>query len=246
MRYFLTLSYLGTRYSGWQVQPNAPSVQATLESAMSTLLQHPVELTGCGRTDAGVHARNYVAHFDGPEKLPSSFLSGLNSLLPGDIAAWQLRPVHPEAHARYDAFERSYEYHISFRKDPFHAETVWFYPQYRLLDVEKMQGIADLFPRYDSFYPFCKTHSSAEHYRCDLKQARWELRPSEHTLVFFVTANRFLRGMVRLMAGACIRVGTGKLPAEAVKQALDDQTSLKKSLSVPAQGLCLTSVKYPY
>lgn len=246
MRYFLTLSYLGTRYSGWQAQPNASSVQATLEAALSTILRQPVELTGCGRTDAGVHARGYVAHFDAPEKLPPTFLNGLNSLLPDDIAVWDLRPVHPEAHARYDAFERSYEYHISLRKDPFHSKTAWFYPQHQLLDLEKMQHLAGIFLRYNAFYPFCKTHSSATHYNCELKQARWELRPSDHRLVFLVTANRFLRGMVRLMTGACIRVGAGKLPATAIEQALENQTSLKKSLSVPPQGLCLTSVKYPY
>lgn len=246
MRYFLTLSYLGTRYSGWQVQPNAPSVQSMLESALATLLRQQVEVTGCGRTDAGVHARDYVAHFDAADKLPASFLNGLNSLLPDDIAIWGVRPVPPEAHARYDAFERSYEYRISFRKDPFSAKTAWFFPKISRLDFEKMRQAADIFPQYGAFYPFCKTHSGAGHYGCELKSARWEIAPGEHKAVFHVTANRFLRGMVRLMVGACINAGTGQLHVADIRQALDEQSPLKKSLSVPPRGLCLTSVKYPY
>ncbi len=246
MRYFLTLSYLGTHYSGWQVQPNAPSVQATLESALSTILRQQVELTGCGRTDAGVHARNYIAHFDASDKLPNTFLNGLNSLLPTDIAVWDVRPVAPDAHARYDAFERSYEYRIIFRKDPFFANTAWFFPQYRRLDFEKIQEVANFLPLYNAFYPFCKTHSGVDHYRCELKIARWEIDMAEHRMIFYVTANRFLRGMVRLMTGACIQAGLGKLAVADIREALDAQTALKKSLSLPPQGLCLTEAKYPY
>ncbi len=246
MRYFITLSYLGTRYSGWQAQPNAPSVQSTLESALTTVLRQQVEVTGCGRTDAGVHARDYVAHFDAAGKLPATLLNSLNNLLPEDIAIWGVRLLHPEAHARYDAFERSYEYHINFRKDPFSAKTAWFFPQMSRLDIEKMKQAAKLFPLYNAFYPFCKTHSGTDHYDCELKSARWEIIPAEHRAVFHVTANRFLRGMVRLMVGACIHAGTGKLQIADIREALDTQSPLKKNLSVPPQGLCLTAVKYPY
>jgi tRNA pseudouridine38-40 synthase len=246
MRYFLTLAYLGTKYSGWQVQPNAPSVQATLEAALTTILQQKIEVTGCGRTDAGVHARYYVAHFDAKDDLSPQFLNGLNSVLPADIAAHDIRPVAPEAHARYDAFERSYEYHIAFRKDPFAKGLVCFFPQHKHLDLKKMQDVADLLLNYKSFFPFCKTDSGLENFDCELKKTFWEHRPQDFRLIFHITANRFLRGMVRLIVGACLNVGLGKIELEDVKSALDEQKPLKKSLSVPPQGLFLTDVKYPY
>lgn len=246
MRYFLTLSYRGTHYNGWQIQPNAPSVQATLEEALQTLLRQPIGVTGCGRTDAGVHARFYVAHFDAGGELPANFLYRLNSLLPQDIAVYTSLPVSPEAHARYDAFERSYEYHVALRKDPFATDTAWFFPQNSKLDLEKMQAVADLLPQYAAFSPFCKTDSGTEGYACEMKKAFWEYKPSEYRLVFHVTANRFLRGMVRLIVGACMNAGLGKVETGEVKLALDEQMPLKKSLSVPPQGLFLTDVKYPY
>lgn len=244
-RYFLTLSYRGTRYSGWQSQPNAPSVQATLESAMTTILRQPIEITGCGRTDAGVHARYYVAHFDAEGALPPNFLNGLNSLLPDDIAVYTLQPVGAEAHARYDAFERSYEYHLSFRKDPFLTETAWFYHQFGRLDQGKMQATAQLLPQFESFFPFCKTDSGLDAYHCFMKNAHWEPLPDGSGLIFHITANRFLRGMVRLIVGACVQVGTGQLLLADVQEALEKQQPLRKSLSVPAHGLFLTAVQYP-
>jgi tRNA pseudouridine38-40 synthase len=244
-RYFLTLSYRGTRYSGWQIQPNAVSVQATIETALSTILRQKIELTGCGRTDAGVHAKYYVAHFDADGDLPPSFLNGLNSLLPEDIAVSDIRPVPLAAHARFDAFERSYEYHITFFKDPFKTETAWFYPQYKKLDLAAMQETAHLLPHYSAFFPFCKTDSGVDAYTCLLKKADWEQLPNQQGLLFHISANRFLRGMVRLIVGACIQTGTGQLQRSQVREALDKQAPLPKSLSVPAQGLFLSDVKYP-
>lgn len=246
MRYFLRLSYRGTHYAGWQIQPNANTVQATLESALSTILRQKIDITGCGRTDTGVHARYYVAHFDFESALPPTFLNGLNSLLPEDIAIHEVLPVSPEAHARFDAFERSYQYFITLRKDPFSTETAWFYPQYALLDFEKMQTIAALLPQYKAFFPFCKSDSGLEHFNCDLKKAVWVQHPDTHQWVFHITANRFLRGMVRLIVGACVQAGRGQISVAAVQEALEQQTTLKKSLSAPAQGLFLTDVKYPF
>ena len=246
MRYFLTLAYHGARFNGWQIQPDAPSVQDTLEQACSTILRQPIAITGCGRTDTGVHARYYVAHFDAEGELPGRFVMGVNSLLPDDIAVHSVRAMHPEAHARYDAYERSYVYYLSLRKDPFSTQTAWYYPQNRLLNLEKMQETADLLPQYDTFFPFCKTHSGVDSYTCELKIARWEHRPEEHLLLFHITANRFLRGMVRLIVGACIQTGIGQITVEEVQAALNEQKTLKKSLSVPPQGLFLTDVKYPY
>lgn len=246
MRYFLTLSYLGTHYSGWQVQPAAPSVQATLEEALGVLLRHKVAVTGCGRTDTGVHARYYVAHFDAEAVLPPHFEYSLNSLLPKDIAVYTVAPVAPDAHARYDAFERSYEYHITTRKDPFFQQTAWFYRQADQLDLARLQAAADLLPAYTAFFPFCKTHSGVDSYACDLKKAVWVHHAAEHRLVFHISANRFLRGMVRLIVGACLQAGNGQLGLEAIQEALDTQTPLRKSWSVPPEGLFLTDVRYPF
>ena len=245
MRYFISLAYLGTHYSGWQVQPNAPSVQATLEASLATLLRHPVGVTGCGRTDAGVHARYYVAHFDTDTEIKPAFLNSLNSILPRDIAVFHIWQVAPESHARFDAFRRSYEYHIALRKDPFATETAWFFPQHEKLDLKKMQEVADLLPLYRDFFPFCKTDSGVDGYGCTLETAHWAHFPETRRLIFHITANRFLRGMVRLIVGACINAGLGKIEVEDVKSALDAQKTLKKSLSVPPQGLFLTEVGYP-
>jgi len=246
MRYFLTLAYRGTRYAGWQRQPNAISVQETLETALSTILRQPVELTGCGRTDAGVHARYYVAHADIQGDLPKTFLNGLNSLLPDDVAVSGIEAVAPEAHARYDAVERSYEYHIALRKDPFAVETAWFYPQGTRLNLSAMHDVAALLPQFDAFFPFCKTDSGVEHYRCQLTHARWEHRPEHARLVFQISANRFLRGMVRLIVGASVLAGQGQIGLEEIRNALEVQRPLSKSLSVPPHGLALTDVRYPY
>jgi tRNA pseudouridine38-40 synthase len=245
MRYFIWLSYKGTHYAGWQIQPNAVTVQATLETALSTILRQKIALTGCGRTDTGVHARYYVAHFDAEGVLPPTFLNGINSLLPEDVAIHHIKPVSPEAHARFDAYERSYAYHLSLRKDPFSTETAWFYPQYALLDFEKMQEAAALLSQYQAFFPFCKSDSGLEHYNCVLKAAYWEQDPENHQWIFHITANRFLRGMVRLIVGASVQVGRGQLQVSDLKMALDEQKTLKKSLSAPPQGLFLTDVKYP-
>jgi tRNA pseudouridine38-40 synthase len=243
-RFFITLSYLGSRYCGWQAQPNAPSVQATLEAALGTLLRGHIGVTGCGRTDTGVHARYYTAHFDAEGDLPPNFLIRLNGLLPQDIAVHTVAPVHADAHARFDAFERSYEYHIALRKDPFAQETSWFYPHFSRLDLEKMRAFADLLPTFDRFFPFCKTHSGVDSYACTIKSARWEHRPEAHRLIFHITANRFLRGMVRLVVGAGISVGNGQLALGDVREALEEQKPLRKSWSVPPEGLFLTEVRY--
>jgi tRNA pseudouridine38-40 synthase len=245
-RYFLVLAYRGTRYCGWQIQPNAPSVQQTLEEALSVVLRVKTSVTGCGRTDTGVHASYYTAHFDSREELPPTFVNGLNSLLPDDIAIYTCTEVHPNAHARFDAFERSYAYHITFRKDPFLNDRAWFYPQYRQLDMDKMEKIAGFLTKFGDFKPFCKSNSGLDHYQCDLREARWEYLPDNTGLVFHISANRFLRGMVRLVVGACIQGGKGQLAAEEVYGALEKQRPLAKNLSVPAHGLFLTAVRYPY
>jgi tRNA pseudouridine38-40 synthase len=245
MRYFLELSYLGTSFCGWQRQPNGLTVQEALETALSTILRESIEITGCGRTDSGVHARYYVAHFDANGTPPATLLQGLNSLLPDAVAVRSVTPVSENAHARFDAFERSYEYYITAVKDPFVTEMAWYHPAALRLDRAKMQEVASLLPQYKDFFPFCKADSGLDTYACALKSAAWRFQEDGNRMVFTITSNRFLRGMVRLIVGACIQAGQGQLLPSDVKEALQVQKSLSKSLSVPAHGLFLTDVKYP-
>ncbi|MEZ4893478.1 MAG: tRNA pseudouridine(38-40) synthase TruA [Saprospiraceae bacterium] len=244
-RYFLSLSYKGTNYCGWQIQPNDPSVQETLESAIGTILNEQISVTGCGRTDTGVHASYYVAHFDTEQKIPARFLNSLNGVLPKDIAVSDVKAVDQEAHARFSAEERAYIYHITFKKDPFLTETAWFYPQYKSLNLELLQEVADTLSRYTEFFPFCKSNSGLDNYRCTLKNIQWEVLPDEQGLKLHISANRFLRGMVRLIVGACIQTAQGKLTVQDIDHALQTQQLLPKNLSVPPQGLFLCDVKYP-
>jgi tRNA pseudouridine38-40 synthase len=246
MRYFLQLSYLGTDYFGWQRQPKQISVQEKIESVLSYILNEKIEITGCGRTDTGVHAKDYVAHFDTEKKIPITFLKGANNKLPDDIVLHSLFPVHADAHARYDAFERSYEYRIGFQKDPFASKTVWHYQHQANLDFDKLQQTAALFPKFKEFFPFCKSGNGMDVYDCELKTALWEKEENTNQWIYKVTSNRFLRGMIRLQVGACLQVANGKLNIEEVENALIRQTLLPKSLSVPPQGLCLMNIKYPY
>jgi tRNA pseudouridine38-40 synthase len=246
MRYFLILAYRGTRYAGWQRQTNALSVQEEVERALSTLLRCSIEVVGCGRTDAGVHARYYVAHFDAEQPLPTTFLHNINGILPEDIAVHSVKAMHAGAHARFDAVERHYHYYIALRKDPFARQLSWFYPKAERLNIAALQAVADLLPQYDAFLPFCKTDGGNEHYRCQVYKARWQTCADNSRLVFHIAANRFLRGMVRLIVGTCMAVGQGSLTLEAVRLALDQQRPLPKSLSAPPEGLMLTDVRYPY
>lgn len=242
MRYFLELAYNGAHYYGWQRQPDQRGVQETLEEAFSTVLRQPIEMTGCGRTDTGVHAAFYVAHFDYEGELPEEVLRRLNKFLPEDIALRRLYPVAPTAHARFDARYRAYRYHLSLQKDPFRPLTSYFFPFADRLDTKSMQEAAQLLLSYDQFLPFCKTGSDALTMRCTLYRSEWEFGAEEY--VFHIAANRFLRGMVRLIVGMCLTVGQGQLPLSAVREALDRQVPLPKSLSVPPNGLFLSEVRY--
>ncbi|MFK7774506.1 MAG: tRNA pseudouridine(38-40) synthase TruA [Saprospiraceae bacterium] len=251
MRYFAELSYKGTNYNGWQRQPNAPSVQQTIEAAFSLILRTPTEVMGCGRTDTGVHASQFYLHFDleiipkGFERdFKKTFLNRVNKYLPTDIAIHRFFEVEENAHVRFDAISRAYEYHLIFEKNAFLAETAFRFPQGKKLDFEKMQAAAKLLLDYEEFFTFCKTKSDAKTMLCDMKRSEWVWEKEGKHLVFHIAANRFLRGMVRLVVGMCLNVGLGKLSIEEVKAALDNQERLKKSYSVPPNGLFLTEVKY--
>ena len=244
MRYFTTLAYRGTNYIGWQVQPEQMSVQGTLEEGFGTILNQPIELTGCGRTDTGVHAKHYIAHLDINGALPENFLFRLNKYLPKDIAVFNLFPVHPEAHARFDAYSRSYEYHLTSQKDPFSTDLAFHYNLASIINPEALQAAARLLLDYREFYPFCKSNNDAKTMICELQESTWEI--NGHRMVFHIRANRFLRGMVRLIVGMCLNVGLGKLSIEEVKKAMENQDRLTQSWSVPPQGLYLKDIRYPY
>jgi len=246
LRYFSELAYNGTNYCGWQRQPHSPTVQEKIEVAFSTILRASITIHGCGRTDTGVHASQYFMHFDFDKEFPKGFIGRVNKFLPKDIVIKRIFEVTPEASSRFDAYHRSYEYHLSFNKNPFELETLFYFPFLKFLDLNKMQQAADLLLNYDEFFPFCKTKSDANHMRCEMKRAEWVYDEKEERMVFHISANRFLRGMVRLIVGMCINVGWGKLSLTDVKFALDNQVRLKKDLSVEAKGLFLTEIRYPF
>lgn len=245
MRYFIKLAYNGTRFHGWQSQPNAVTVQGTVESKMTLLLRTSISIVGCGRTDTGVHAKEYYAHFDFEGVFPKNFLHRLNLVLPNDIVIYDIYEVKAKAHARFDAYHRSYEYHISFDKNPFEIETTWVYP-YRtdLLDINKMQAAAAVLLEFEDFNTFCKRNTDVKTTRCEMKRSEWVFNKKNQRLVFHISANRFLRGMVRLIVGMCVNVGVGKLSIEELRAALTKKIPLATPYSVPAQGLFLTDIRY--
>ncbi len=246
MRYFAELAYNGAQYHGWQNQPDKISVQEKLEGAFSTILGAPIEVVGCGRTDTGVHARQYFLHFDFDGKFPREFLRRINKFLPRDIALFRIFEVAPEAHARFDATHRAYEYHIDFIKNPFGIGTSYFYPYAALPDINKMQEAAGLLLGYEAFFPFCKTNTDAKTMRCALKRSEWEGSPEAGKMIFHIASDRFLRGMVRLIVGMCLHVGMGKTSLGEVREAMEQQKWLKKSWSAPPDGLYLMDIRYPF
>lgn len=243
MRYFLELSYSGGAYNGWQVQPGAPSVQQTLQDGLSTILRRPTAVTGAGRTDTGVHAAYYVAHFDAPEAVadPQKFCYHLNAVLPGDIAVRGIRRVRDDAHARFDALRREYKYYISTVKDPFAVDTayLWTPP----LDVGAMNRAAAMLPGQKDFTSFCKLHSDNKTNICRVDRAVWEAAGDK--LVFTIAADRFLRNMVRAVVGTLMDVGRGKLDVEGFSDVVAGRDRSLAGTSAPAHGLFLTAVDYP-
>ena len=246
MRYFAELSYNGTNYVGWQKQPTGTSVQATIDEALSTIQREKIEVMGCGRTDAGVHATQFYIHFDADQPLVKNLKDRINKFLPKDIAIRRFVPVKDTAHVRFDATNRAYEYHIEYYKNPLKSDTAYFYPYAHQLDMQLLQEAAKLLIDYDEFFPFCKSHSAAKTMCCDIRDCRWTIEEAADHLVFHIAADRFLRGMVRLIVGMCINVASHKFSLKDVKVAMDQQQRLERSYSVPAHGLYLTKVEYPY
>ena len=243
MRYFIECSYNGARYAGWQRQPDDPTVQQTLEEAFSLILREEIAITGCGRTDADVHAQQYYFHLDTNQEFTPELLYRFNKFLPEDIGLHAVHTVPDNASARFDAVRRTYQYYLKFTKDVMSPGLALWYPHKDNLNFAAMQEVSNAITQYKEFKSFCKEGSDAKHYLCDVTQARWIF--TERDAILTISANRFLRGMVRLIVGACLEVGQGKLTIEEIKTALDEQTPVPRAVSAPAHALHLVSVEYP-
>lgn len=237
------MAYNGAAYCGWQTQPELPTVQLTLEQTLSTLLRQPIAVVGCGRTDTGVHASDFYAHFDADAEIDcDNVVFKLNNMLPPDIAIFGIFPVAGNAHARFDATARTYQYHVSDRRLPFRQglyTRIWFRP-----DIDLMNRAAEVLMEYDDFTSFAKLHTQVKTNICHLSQARWEAVGDEW--VFTIRSNRFLRNMVRSVTGTLLDVGRGKLTIDGLRQIVERRDRCAAGVSMPACGLFLTKVEYPY
>lgn len=238
-RFFLEVSYKGTHYSGFQVQQNATTIQSELEKAFFILHRKPVTLTGSSRTDAGVHAYQNFFHFDYDNIVEETFVYKMNAILPNDIAVKKLIPVSADAHSRFDAISREYEYHIYQFKNPFLKEVAFYYPY--PLDIKLMQEAADCVRMQNNFFAFSKTNTQVKNFNCNILKSN--IIVAGNKLIYNIEGNRFLRGMVRLLTGSILKVGTGKLSI-ANFESLFNTKILKSGLSAPASGLFLKKVNY--
>ncbi len=242
MRYFIELAYNGKKYHGWQNQPDAISVQEVLENALSTLLREKIQVMGAGRTDAGVHAKQLFAHFDleSIDSIPNLIFK-LNSFLPNDISIQNIFPVKDNAHARFDASERAYEYLISYHKNPFSddfAHLIHYKP-----NIDLMNKAANELLNYKDFQCFSRSNSDVKTYYCDIKEAYWKSVNSQ--LVFTIKADRFLRNMVRAIVGTLLDVGFEKTSISQFHEIIKSKDRSRAGSSAPAKGLYLTKVEYP-
>lgn len=243
LRYFIKLAYNGTQYHGWQYQPNASSVQETMNKAFSVLLNSDISLMGAGRTDTGVHAKLMYAHFDfeTPFEIPK-LVHKLNSYLPKDIVIYDIIPVADEAHTRFDATKRTYEYHINTFKDPFLQEQCWYFHQ--KLDVHLMNEAAKILFKHTDFQCFSKVNTDVNTFDCTIFAAHW--KQENNKLVFTISANRFLRNMVRSIVGTLVNIGLHKITLDDFNSIIVGKNRDKAGFSVPAHGLYLTEIDYDY
>lgn len=244
MRYFLYLAYHGGAYSGWQTQPNAPTVQETIEQALHTILQKPCPILGAGRTDAGVHARSMVAHLDLALNLEEAnhLLDRLNRLLPPDIVLHRIVAVRDDAHARFSATYRTYRYYVDFKKDPFNSgQTLRLYQP---LDIVAMNEAAHTLLEYTDFTSFSKLHTDVKTNNCKVSYAHWEESPSGK-YVFTIRADRFLRNMVRAIVGTLFLVGKGRMTIEEFRAVIERKDRSAAGSSAPGYALFLEEVGYP-
>lgn len=239
------MSYKGTNYNGWQIQPNSPSIQETLQKCLSTLLREDISVVGCGRTDTGVHARDFYAHFNTESSLlddGQNFVYKTNKFLPADILIYGVHKMHDHAHSRFDAVSRTYKYYISEKKEIFMADYCW---QWNFnLDINLMNEAADLLLKYKDFTSFSKLHTDVKTNICKITQANWVVE--DNMMVFTISADRFLRNMVRSIVGTLIEVGRKKITLNDFSQVIEKQDRTEAGISVPALGLFLENIKYPY
>ena len=241
VRYFMDISYKGTNFSGWQIQPNGVTLQEEIEKALSTILKAEVSIVGSGRTDAGVHATQQIAHFDAEEFDHSKLAQKLNSFLNEDISINGIVPVKADVSARFEASSRTYHYHLHQAKNPFKTGySYYFKPQ---LDVGQINKACEIIGSWQNFECFSKVHTEVNHFNCEIFHAEWQQNGSEHR--FVISANRFLRGMVRAIVGTLIDVGLGKTSLDDFKAILESNDRSKAGRAVPAEGLYLQEVIYP-
>lgn len=255
-RYFLKIAYNGASFHGWQIQPNASSVQQTLEDALSVLLRTPIAITGAGRTDTGVHAKEMYAHFDAETEIADTdrFLTSLNKLVGKNIAVYGIYKINDDCHARFDAVSRTYKYFISYQKSPFLYPFSYYLS--RELDLDKMNKGCEILKETDDFTSFAKLHTDNKTNICKVTSAYWKtIDEKELTeipflplngIVFSITADRFLRNMVRSIVGTMVDIGRGKYDIERLKEIVEMRSRNEAGTSMPAEGLFLWEVKYPY
>ncbi len=253
MRYFVHLAYDGTGYCGWQLQKTGETVQGKLNFALSRILSERISSMGCGRTDTGVHATDFYAHFDTEKVLDEKIVFRLNSILPEDITVFKVFPMHDKAHTRFDAISRTYEYYFHFSKDPFlrHYSTM---PYFREMDWELTFEATKLITEFKDFTSLCRMSEDFKTNICDVTEARWDwvTRPAMaggkevKFIRFTITSNRFLRGMVRMIVAALIAVGRKRISLEEFKRVVEAKEVFPFAISSPPQGLYLTKVRYPY
>jgi tRNA pseudouridine38-40 synthase len=242
IRYFIKLAYNGSNYHGWQMQENAHSVQAEINEKLSLIIGEPVNVVGCGRTDSGVHAREFFAHFD-TNKLAfelSDFVYKLNRFLPSDIVVFNVFQVDQNLHARFSAKSRTYRYYINQMKDPFKDGLSYYY--HGPLDAHKMNVAANYLLDYNDFTSFSKLHTQTNTNLCNVTEANWEVEDGNY--IFTISADRFLRNMVRAIAGTMVEIGKGKIKPEEMKRIIEAKDRSEAGFSVPAHGLFLEKVSY--
>ncbi len=242
-RYFIKLAYNGTNYHGWQMQDNAHSLQSEITEKLSLLIHEKVSIVGCGRTDTGVHASEFYAHFEVVELrfTEKDLVHKLNSFLPSDIVIYDIYKVAPDLHARFSAISRTYRYYISLIKDPFNEKTSYFY--FGNLNVDAMNIAASYLYNHTDFTSFSKLHTQTATNNCDIQHAKFEF--VNNKLVFTITADRFLRNMVRAIVGTLVEIGKGKLIPEDINKIIEAKDRNSAGFSVPAHGLFLESIVYP-
>lgn len=244
MRYFIEFSYNGSAYFGYQIQPKQISVQEELEKALSTILRESVKTTGAGRTDTGVHAKKMFAHFETNQLLPENLIYKLNSFLSENIAIKRIFEVAEDIHARFSATYRTYEYYISLKKDPFSKDSSWQYWRQKTLNINLMNEACKILFEYDDFTSFAKLHADNKTNICKIYKAEWEQLGNQ--LRFTISADRFLRNMVRAIVGTMVEIGTGKIAPQDLRRIIEDKYRNSAGISAPAQGLFLVDVGYDF